>query len=70
MMWAVERKSGGRGFGFTGGHFHENWSNDDYRKTVLNALAWIANVDVPEKGIESEVSQELLDSNLDPKGKR
>ena len=23
--WAVERENGGRGFGFTGGHFYENW---------------------------------------------
>ena len=39
MMWAVERPDGGRGFGFTGGHFHDNWGNDDFRKTVLNALS-------------------------------
>ena len=70
MMWAVERKDGGRGFGFTGGHFHDNWAIDDYRKTVLNALAWIAKVEVPENGIESEVSQADLDANLDPKKKR
>ena len=38
MMWAVERPDGGRGFGFTGGHFHDNWGNDDFRKVVLNAL--------------------------------
>jgi len=23
--WVIERKDGGRGFGFTGGHFHTNW---------------------------------------------
>jgi hypothetical protein len=48
MMWAVEREDGGRGFGFTGGHFHKNWANDSFRKTVLNALLWITNVDVPK----------------------
>jgi hypothetical protein len=31
MMWAVERKDGGRGFGFTGGKFHDNWGIDDFR---------------------------------------
>lgn len=67
MMWAVERKDGGRGFGFTGGHFHDNWGNDEYRKTVLNALAWLAKVEVPKDGIESQVTREDLDSNLDPK---
>ena len=70
MMWAVERTDGGRGFGFTGGHFHDNWGNDDFRKTALNALAWIAKVDVPENGIESTVSKAELDSNLDPKRRR
>ena len=70
MMWAVERQDGGRGFGFTGGHFHDNWGNADFRKTVLNALAWVARVDVPDGGIESEVTVEDLDANLDPKGRR
>jgi len=70
MMWAVERKDGGRGFGFTGGHFHDNWGNDDYRKTVLNALAWIAKVDVPKDGIVSKITKKDLDANLDPKEKR
>jgi hypothetical protein len=55
MMWAVQRNDGGRGFGFTGGHFHDNWANDDYRKTVLNALLWIAKVDVPKGGVESKL---------------
>ena len=41
MMWAVERPDGGRGVGFTGGHFHRNWPNDNFRKVVLNALVWI-----------------------------
>ena len=26
MAWACERPDGGRGFGFTGGHFHRNWA--------------------------------------------
>ncbi len=69
MMWAVEREDGGRGFGFTGGHFHKNWANDSFRKTVLNALLWITNVDVPKEGVESAaVSEEELLENLDPKG--
>ena len=69
MMWAVERPDGGRGFGFTGGHFHDNWGNDDYRKVVLNALLWIAKVEVPKNGVESIISKEELSANLDPKRK-
>ena len=70
MMWSVERPDGGRGFGFTGGHFHDNWGNDDFRKTVLNALVWVAKADVPPNGVESSVTKEQLDQNLDAKGKR
>ena len=70
MMWAVERKDGGRGFGFTGGHFHDNWGNDDFRKTVLNALLWLAKVEVPEDGVQSAVTKADLDANLDPKRRR
>jgi len=70
MMWAVERPDGGRGFGFTGGHFHENWSNENYRKVVLNGLVWLAKADVPKNGIESSVSKKDLNANLDPKPAR
>ena len=68
--WAYDRPDGGRGFGFTGGHFHKNWGNDDVRKLVLNAILWIAHVDVPEDGVQSTVTPEELEKNLDPKGQR
>lgn len=55
IAWVVERKDGGRGFGFTGAHFHENWRIDPFRKMVLNAILWAAHADVPENGVESMV---------------
>lgn len=67
MMWAVERPDGGRGVGFTGGHFHKNWGDDNFRKVVLNAILWISKVDVPKGGVVSTVSEEDLAANLDPK---
>ena len=70
MMWAVERPDGGRGFGFTGGHFHSNWGDANFRKIVLNALCWVAKVEVPPGGVESTVTQSDLEANLDPKGKK
>ena len=70
MMWCVERDDGGRGVGFTGGHFHANWQDDNFRKVVLNALAWVCKLDVPEKGIESAVTADDMTKNLDPKGKK
>jgi type 1 glutamine amidotransferase len=70
LAWAYERPGGGRGFGCTGAHFHANWGNDDFRKLMLNALAWTAGLDVPSDGLASAVSQEELAANLDPKGKK
>jgi hypothetical protein len=54
LAWAREREDGGRGFGFTGGHFHWTWANDDNRKMILNGLAWISKLDVPENGVQSK----------------
>jgi type 1 glutamine amidotransferase len=67
MMWSVERADGGRGFGFTGGHFHKNWGNADFRKTILNALLWVSKIEVPAAGVDSSVSEAELSQNLDVK---
>jgi hypothetical protein len=67
MMWAVEREDGGRGFGFTGGHFHKNWGDPNFRKVVLNALLWIAKVEIPDEGVSSSVTPADLEPNLDIK---
>ena len=66
MLWVYERKGGGRGFGFTGGHTHKNWGDDNQRKVVLNAIVWIAGMEVPKEGVESSISAEQLAANLDP----
>ena len=67
LAWAVERPDGGRGFGFTGGHFHKNWGDPNFRKLVLNAILWTAGLDVPAAGVESQVTSRELKENLDPK---
>jgi type 1 glutamine amidotransferase len=69
VAWAMEREDGGRGFGFTGGHAHRNWADDNFRKLVLNALLWTAKASVPEGGVASTVTPEDIKANLDPKGK-
>lgn len=53
VAWAVERGDGGRGFAFTGGHFHSNWSVREFRRLVLNALVWTAGAEVPANGVDS-----------------
>lgn len=70
VMWAFERPDGGRGVGMTGGHFHINFGNEEFRKLVLNALLWIARVDVPPNGVAVTVAPEELQERLDPKPRR
>ena len=66
LAWARERPDGGRGFGFTGGHFHWNWAHDDFRTLVLNGIAWVAKVDIPPDGVPSETpTMEQLEANQD-----
>lgn len=66
LMWGVKRDDGGRGVGFTGGHYHKNWALDDFRTVVLNAIVWTAGMDVPEGGVKSEpVTEDELNENLD-----
>jgi hypothetical protein len=68
MAWAYERPEsrlpGGatspeptrrpRGFGFTGLHKHDNLGNDNVRTLLLNAVAWVSGLEVPEKGVKSK----------------
>lgn len=59
LAWAFERGDGkGRGFGFTGGHFHNNWQNDQFRKLVLNSIVWTAHGEVPKSGVASATPSE------------
>lgn len=56
VAWTYQRGADynhGRGFGFTGLHYHLNWTNDTFRKTVLNGVAWTAKLAIPTEGIES-----------------
>jgi hypothetical protein len=70
MMWVYERPDGGRSFGFTGGHTHINWGDMNQRKVVLNALLWIAKVDVPTRGVHDHITEADLTVNLDDKPQR
>ncbi len=66
VAWARERLDAGRGFGFTGAHFHWNWGNREFRKLVLNAITWTAHADVPENGVKSrDLSLADLQANQD-----
>jgi hypothetical protein len=53
--WAYEREDGGRSFVFGGLDFRDNLARDDYRKFLLNGIAWSARLEIPKKGVESPV---------------
>ncbi len=40
--WAYERPGGGRGVGYTGGHYHRNWENENTVSLILNAIRWVS----------------------------
>ena len=65
LIWCRDPADAPRGAGFVGGHFHRNWAIDDYRKLILNTIAWVSKVEVPKDGIISEsITQEILNQNL------
>ncbi len=66
LAWAFDRPDGGRGFGFTGLHRHWNFSDENFRKVVLNAVAWTAKIEIPKAGLVTpSPSQKDLEANLD-----
>jgi type 1 glutamine amidotransferase len=69
MALAFERPNGGRSFGFTGGHFHRNWADENFRRLVVNAILWCAKEEVPEGGSTVAFDPADLNKNLDWKGK-
>lgn len=68
--WAYDRPDGGRGFGFTGGHRHKNWGNEDFRRLVVNAILWTAKIEVPKDGAPVQFDEANLNRNLDDKRKK
>jgi type 1 glutamine amidotransferase len=67
VAWTYERPGGGRSFGFTGGHFHRNWGNEDFRRLVVNAILWTAKIEIPAQGARVELDPAELNKNLDRK---
>jgi type 1 glutamine amidotransferase len=65
VAWAYERPGGGRGFGCTGGHTHWVYAQNDFRKLILNAMCWIAGVEVPPAGVPTPTpTVEQMEANL------
>jgi type 1 glutamine amidotransferase len=55
--WAVEREGGGRGFVYTGLHYHAYLSDPDNRTAVLNGIAWAAHIEIPAEGVQGPMPE-------------
>lgn len=65
LLWVFERTElPGRGFGFTGGHFHWTWAHPDFLTAILNCIVWITGEEVPEGGVQTPpiTFEELLEN--------
>jgi type 1 glutamine amidotransferase len=51
--WAYQRDDGGRAFVFGGLDFRDNLALDNYRRFLLNGIAWAAHVEIPRAGVQS-----------------
>src|SRR5437773_805553 len=70
VAWTFDRDNGGRSFGFTGGHFHRNWGEENFRRLVVNAILWTAKLEVPRDGAKVDLDPADLNKNLDRKGRK
>ena len=71
LLWGLEREDGGRGAGFTGGHFHHNWAYDELRQLIMNTVVWVAGGEVPADGVPVRpITEDELNANLDDYGDR
>jgi len=52
--WAWNRPSGGRSFGFSGGHFHDTWQRAEYRRLAAQGVLWVMKLE-PPKGLSFDV---------------
>lgn len=52
VAWALDRPGGGRSFGFSGLHFHENWSVPEYRRLVVQGVIWTMGGNIPLDGLK------------------
>lgn len=67
VSWAWQRPGGGRSFGFTGLHFHENWKHESYRRLMTQGVLWTLERKIPSGGLAVEVT--AADLELAPAAK-
>lgn len=58
--WAWTRPAnsgGGRSFGFSGLHFHENWKQESYRRMMTQGVMWTVGVAIPDGGADVSIGE-------------
>jgi hypothetical protein len=58
VAWAYQRPDGGRSFGFSGMHFHDNWKLLACRRLVAQGLLWTLNLPIPAEGIPVDLPEQ------------
>ena len=60
VAWAWDRDDGGRSFGFSGLHYHENWKHPTYQRLMAQGVLWTLKRTPPEKHFPAELTAEDL----------
>jgi type 1 glutamine amidotransferase len=68
VAWTFDRMDGGRSFGATLGHFHENFALEPFRRALVNGILWSAGVEIPEAGAPVALTPDDLKLPPDPAG--
>lgn len=58
VCWSWERGDGGRSFGFTALHYHDNWRRAEYRRLVSQGVLWTLKLSPPAKNWPVEVAED------------
>lgn len=58
VCWSWERPGGGRSFGFSGGHFLDNWRRPEYQRLFAQGILWTLHMQPPEKDFPAPLAAE------------
>jgi hypothetical protein len=61
VAWAWTRPDGGRSFGFSGLHFHDNWRHESYRRLIAQGVLWSMKVEIPAKDVDVTIEPSVLE---------
>ena len=61
VAWAWTRPDGGRSFGYSGLHFHENWRHELYQRMIAQSVLWTLKREIPKDGLKLFVSDADLE---------